>query len=120
MHRNWRNLWKYNSVEAVEGPHLDEQLQHDDPEVQVESGDRQTAGGLSENECPVLRSGSRSQGDHHKKDGGQGHAHHQDHDVDQPRQEEPSERKKVLLEFNKKTLFIIYCHLAESITYNKI
>jgi hypothetical protein len=54
MHRDRWHLREDDAVVAVEGPHLDEQLQDDDPEVEVEAADGETADRLPRVLGPIL------------------------------------------------------------------
>ncbi len=75
-------------------PQPDEELEHDDPEVEEASGDREASGAGEEDDEPV-RTPEGAQGDHHPQNGGQTEANDQDHDVDQPGKHEPPTRKRL-------------------------
>ena len=84
LHWHRRNLREDDPVEVVEGSHLDEQLQDDDPEVEVEAADAEAGRSLADDQGPVLSARRSPQGYDDEEDGRQREADHQDHDVDEP------------------------------------
>ena len=68
----------------IEWTHLDEQLEGDDPEVEVDPGNGQTRASLPDADRPVLGVWRSPQGYHDEEDGSKGEPHNQDHHVDKP------------------------------------
>ena len=87
-------LYQVRILALVYGAESDKELQDDDPEVEEESGNGEATCASREDQEPV-RLPHRAQGYNHLQHGCQPQSDDDDHDVDQPRQHEPSAEKEV-------------------------
>ena len=89
-----QKMWTVTQLKArflalVDGAESDEELQDDDPEVEEEPGDGQATRTPYDDQDPVGLPNC-AQRYNHLKHGRKAQADDDDHDVDQPRQHEPS------------------------------